>query len=728
MDIISCLLRYPWRTLAALAAVYDVPAHHHRPKEQIARQLSSAIRTHLPQTVAALDADARAALRALLQATDLTLPHAHFVARFGPLHPYRPWNPDAPPAPWPTPSSPAATLVHYGLVYPLNLGTASRPVPAIVLPAELRPPLSILLVPSPPPLRSSAPTLPRSSAPPLLSHLFALLSFLNREDIRPIHGRWLPPTALRRLAPFLRPQAREAEHARSELKVPYLSFLHYLAERAGLVDVAGGCLKPTAAALRWLNEPTAERIRVLWSAWTDVSATNAALWQRYRLPLSEEEDPPARFRRLCAALSGRPAGVTGDLPGLLRALAERAPSLFRPSIPYRDWAALDEETRATFRRRREEHLSALLTGPLAWFGVVQMEEDRLTLTPLGAALLGRSDGSWPADPPLFILHIHPPSPEHDEEETFLLEVREIGRQPTSQAAFTLPIRFSLEGVIPPDPQVPGHYRLTRRHLLRALQRGHTLMGILNLLEEAAGPLPPLLVGTVYRWAEEFGQVTLRQVVLLEARDPALLQELTARRRIRETLRETLSARAVRVDGSRLDALIRRLERRGVVPRLDLADQPPPSVGDLSGEDRVVIATALRLYVRLADELRLPARPPHTLAHAWGEGLTLAQRDEVERLVEEALERLRRAAPPEEPYRLPLPTGPLLEALEEAIAAGETVEIEYYTAGRGHVTRRRVEPLRLEWRGEVVYLIAYCHLRKDQRVFRVDRIADVKRET
>ena len=99
MDIISCLLRYPWRTLAALAAVYDVPAHHHRPKEQIARQLSSAIRTHLPQTVAALDADARAALRALLQATDLTLPQAHFVARFGPLHPYRPWNPSAPPAP-----------------------------------------------------------------------------------------------------------------------------------------------------------------------------------------------------------------------------------------------------------------------------------------------------------------------------------------------------------------------------------------------------------------------------------------------------------------------------------------------------------------------------------------------------------------------------------------------------------------------------------------------------
>jgi predicted DNA-binding transcriptional regulator YafY len=71
--------------------------------------------------------------------------------------------------------------------------------------------------------------------------------------------------------------------------------------------------------------------------------------------------------------------------------------------------------------------------------------------------------------------------------------------------------------------------------------------------------------------------------------------------------------------------------------------------------------------------------------------------------------------------LPQPTGPLLEALEAAIEAGETVEIDYYTASRAHQTTRRVDPLRLEWRGDVVYLIAYCHLREDQRVFRVDRI-------
>jgi predicted DNA-binding transcriptional regulator YafY len=43
-----------------------------------------------------------------------------------------------------------------------------------------------------------------------------------------------------------------------------------------------------------------------------------------------------------------------------------------------------------------------------------------------------------------------------------------------------------------------------------------------------------------------------------------------------------------------------------------------------------------------------------------------------------------------------------------------------------VTQRHVDPLRLEWRGDVAYLIAYCHLRQAQRVFRVERIESLTR--
>jgi predicted DNA-binding transcriptional regulator YafY len=137
--------------------------------------------------------------------------------------------------------------------------------------------------------------------------------------------------------------------------------------------------------------------------------------------------------------------------------------------------------------------------------------------------------------------------------------------------------------------------------------------------------------------------------------------------------------------------------------------------------------ALRVYAHLADALGLPTRPAYALARQWSEGLPLPLRDAVERTVEQTLEALHRAAPLETEDRLPAPTGPLLEALEIAIRERAVVEIEYYTAGRAQRTVRRVEPLRLEWHGEVAYLIAYCHLRGEQRVFRVERIGGWRME-
>jgi len=63
-------------------------------------------------------------------------------------------------------------------------------------------------------------------------------------------------------------------------------------------------------------------------------------------------------------------------------------------------------------------------------------------------------------------------------------------------------------------------------------------------------------------------------------------------------------------------------------------------------------------------------------------------------------------------------------LTAAIAGEHSVELTYWTAGRGELTRRRVDPYRLETRDRVTYLVAYCHLRRAERVFRLDRIIAV----
>lgn len=328
-------------------------------------------------------------------------------------------------------------------------------------------------------------------------------------------------------------------------------------------------------------------------------------------------------------------------------------------------------------------------------------------------MLGRDDGAWPEDPDPAALRVEP-LVRRDEGEVIVLRV---------PGGFPLLDRFALEAMAPPDFEAPGHYRLTAARLQRALQRGHTTAGVVNFLERASGgPLPAPVLGALYRWAETFGAVTIREAILLHTRDAAQMRELTERRRLRETLGDTLNDRTVEVEADRLEALLRRLDYREIIPRLDISDPAPEAFSlDNREAERAAIVAALQVYAHLADALGHPTRPAYALIRRWREALPLPLRDAADRRAEGVIKALHRADPLEMEDHLPQPTGPLLEALEAAIAAGETVEIDYYTAGRAHQTTRCVDPLRLEWRGDVVYLIAYCHLREDQRVFRVDRI-------
>jgi proteasome accessory factor C len=69
--------------------------------------------------------------------------------------------------------------------------------------------------------------------------------------------------------------------------------------------------------------------------------------------------------------------------------------------------------------------------------------------------------------------------------------------------------------------------------------------------------------------------------------------------------------------------------------------------------------------------------------------------------------------------------PLLDAVRTAAERGTTVEVDYWSAGRDEHTTRRLDPgppffALGEW-----YTDAYCHLRQEQRMFRVDRIHAVR---
>jgi predicted DNA-binding transcriptional regulator YafY len=63
----------------------------------------------------------------------------------------------------------------------------------------------------------------------------------------------------------------------------------------------------------------------------------------------------------------------------------------------------------------------------------------------------------------------------------------------------------------------------------------------------------------------------------------------------------------------------------------------------------------------------------------------------------------------------------IDQLARAIAKKRTVEMRYYAATHDKTSRRKVDPYHLWYAGGALYLIGYCHTRKDVRMFAIDRI-------
>jgi predicted DNA-binding transcriptional regulator YafY len=63
----------------------------------------------------------------------------------------------------------------------------------------------------------------------------------------------------------------------------------------------------------------------------------------------------------------------------------------------------------------------------------------------------------------------------------------------------------------------------------------------------------------------------------------------------------------------------------------------------------------------------------------------------------------------------------IDQLARAITKKRTVEMRYYSAARDQATRRKVDPYHIWYAAGALYLIAYCHVRRDVRLFAVDRI-------
>jgi proteasome accessory factor C len=137
---------------------------------------------------------------------------------------------------------------------------------------------------------------------------------------------------------------------------------------------------------------------------------------------------------------------------------------------------------------------------------------------------------------------------------------------------------------------------------------------------------------------------------------------------------------------------------------------------------------LKVYQGLGQFIRLPAHTPqalldHLASQAGPDALAVAETAAEATLaaLQEAI--VGRAAFPPWPED-GLPVAESLALIRQALAEGQALEMDYYTAGRDVLTQRVVEPYRLEQRGQVRYLVGFCHRAQAERVFRLDRIYSI----
>ena len=565
----------------------------------------------------------------------------------------------------------------------------------------------------------------------LIQDAFTFLSLLASHDVRPVGSRYLPPSALARLnALLVVPDSFDIEHRRnsngrwrlgvrsspSERQQERIRFLHYLAESAHLVARTGAFLKPTPSTARWLNASDAQRVHTLFHAAFPARPTQADhdRWRALNLPGSHLPAPLAACNQLLDLLRQAPRGERIKVTTLRKLLALPAydddPPERDPETTLRAWLKL-----------------------LQWFEVVSAENaSTVQLTSIGRVLLECSDSaSLPPPRTLRAKPFHWSKPRDAALPNLIAPLDADFPTLWELGEYAAPL-----SVLSSARTIRRLYQLDPERVRRALDHGKTIAGLYAFLERATGDaLPRAVADWLYRIGREYGRVTLRSVTLLEVDDAKLLTELTRAKYIRQCLRRTLSPRAVVVRPSRLDALARLLQRRGYRPRLELSPttEVATSVARPHAHTQFDHPTLAHLYVsarlthQLASVIPAPYRPPYSILLDLEKQLTARDRAMAEELINECIQEMNPRAAPRQAALPPRfdEGGPgvavAIESIQRALQTRTPLEITYYSPYSDETTTRRVEPLRLEYRDNIPYLIAYCHRVGDERTFRVNRI-------
>lgn len=442
------------------------------------------------------------------------------------------------------------------------------------------------------------------STPGEAEHLIvALLTLAYHGEIKALDDGALSKPSLVRLARQLAAPP-DLRTIRREQDWPFAALLRTMALEAGLLRRADdGELRPTPQALEWLQAPQARRVDQLLGGWRVSSLDDLAVLckLRWKGGAPYTLNRTATRRGLLQLLATLPAHEWLSIDAIISAIYEVEPDFQRRDGRYDTWLLYDAQGHLVsgwqdWALVEGALIRQVLCGPLHWLGLLDTGAEfdgecrAVRVTPLGGHLL--ADAPEPAALPETPLLV---------QGTF-----EVICPPGA----SLYARFQLGRVA--EVQQTGAvtiYRLTRRALLAAAERGIAAQDVLRFLEEhSAGSLPPSVAYTLLEWGGQTQQVRLESAVLLQTADPFVMAQVRNAKALGLSEVEPLAPTLLRVPDGRADELAERLRRAGWGLRDERIDPELP----LDDRDLKALVSAAFAYTRLCTELDLTCEISPTL--------------------------------------------------------------------------------------------------------------------
>jgi hypothetical protein len=273
-----------------------------------------------------------------------------------------------------------------------------------------------------------------------------------------------------------------------------------------------------------------------------------------------------------------------------------------------------------------------------------------------------------------------------------------------------------------SPKVQGVYLLNARNFRLAVQRG-ALENEPKLLDIFRDELGSVIPESICKSLEAQAVIELKPGFVLEFSQPEELKRLRQVANLRSELDYVLSPRHVLINYFDGFQVINKLYRRGLLSENELITSkyvslPNTTPGYLPNSDRSFML--LLLLVSKGLNIKLPT-PPGFLARLTQEMDDQTKASAIKHSNKILKELIPSSIENDEIDNHTQTDNELIEIIQDIIDQEGSVDVVYQKPGVEGADIRHIRPLLIEKRGQRIYILAYCHDRKANRTFRLDRL-------